>query len=266
MGISHSTARWLAPLSFGVDFAAQNYGMLSTPNMKDVHDANLSFFSPQPYFIAGFFMPQQIFQLVWLYRLYSARKGASNETEQDRKDLSTMVDFTPYYALGNFCIATWMIFWNRSALQTSNIFVVINSLAQLHYVFNRLPPMNLNSTNSVLTHIVAKTFAGIGVLDLLHNGAVAYFNHEVGDPGTLTKVLTAVGFGALASGSDWIVGGCLVYDLVALAVGQSQYGNDGWSKLLGMYAGGAAAIVGIKNLIRPPYVRGPGADGYRALN
>lgn len=29
--------------------------MLSTPNMKDIHDEHLSFFSPQPYMIAGFF-------------------------------------------------------------------------------------------------------------------------------------------------------------------------------------------------------------------
>lgn len=57
MDISHSTARGLAPLSFVVDFAAQNYGMLSSPNMKDVQDANLSFFSPQSSFIVGFFLP-----------------------------------------------------------------------------------------------------------------------------------------------------------------------------------------------------------------
>ena len=58
MGMTHSTARWVAPLSFAIDFAAQQYGMLSSPNMKDVHDAHLSFWSPQPFFIAGFFFPQ----------------------------------------------------------------------------------------------------------------------------------------------------------------------------------------------------------------
>lgn len=44
--------------------------MLSSPNMKDIHDKNLSFFSPQPYFIGAFFFPQQLFQLAWLYRLW----------------------------------------------------------------------------------------------------------------------------------------------------------------------------------------------------
>ncbi len=38
--------------------------------MKDINDKNISFFSPQPYFIGGFFFPQQLFQLAWLYRLW----------------------------------------------------------------------------------------------------------------------------------------------------------------------------------------------------
>lgn len=44
--------------------------MFSSPNMLDIHNQNLSFWSPQPYFIGGFFFPQQLFQLAWLYRLY----------------------------------------------------------------------------------------------------------------------------------------------------------------------------------------------------
>ena len=101
MGVSLSTARWLAPASFLIDFAAQQYGMLSTPNMKDIHDQNLSFFSPQPYFIAGFFFPQQIFQVVWLYRLWKL----DEKKPAERKELETMVDFVPFYSIGNLCIA-----------------------------------------------------------------------------------------------------------------------------------------------------------------
>ncbi|KAK3316598.1 hypothetical protein B0H66DRAFT_299308 [Apodospora peruviana] len=285
MGISHSTARWLAPLSFAVDFAAQTYGMMiSSPSMKEVHDANISFFSPQPFFIAGFFMPQQLFQLVWLYRLCRSPSSTSSSTssvakppgsgtfnsdhpgpdnDENDQDVSTMVDFAPYYALGNFCIATWMIFWNQTALRTSNMFVLINTLAQLYYVSTRLPTMNLSSTNSILTHIVAKTFAGIGVLDLLHNTSVAYFDHQM-TPSVLTKTLTGIGFASMALGSDWIFGSCLAYDLVALAVGQRQYGNESWGNLLAMYAGGTAVVVGLRNLIQPPY-NGRGASGYSSL-
>ena len=102
MGMSYSTAKWVAPMSFVIDFAAQQYGMLATPNMKDIHDANLSFFSPQPFFIAGFFFPQQLFQLGWLYRLY---KLDATKSEADRRELDQLVDFVPYYSVGNLCIA-----------------------------------------------------------------------------------------------------------------------------------------------------------------
>ena len=109
--------------------------------------------------------------------------------------------------------------------------------------------MDTSSTSSVLSHIVSKTFAGIGVLDLLHNGSVAFFNHQV-TPSFLTKALTGLGFGLAGACSDWIFGGCLVYDLVALAVGQSQHGDGDWAKLLGIYAVGVAGIVGLKNWVR----------------
>jgi hypothetical protein len=140
----------------------------------------------------------------------------------------------------------WMIFWNQSALKTANVFVLVNSFSQLYYIFGRQPPMNTRSTSSVLTHIVSKTFAGIGVLDLLHNGSVAYFNHQ--GPSTMVKILTGLGFGALASSGDWIFGGCMVYDLIALSVGQRGIGETGWSNLLGVYALGAAGIITAKNL------------------
>ena len=208
--------------------------------MKDIHDANLSFWSPQPYFIISFFLPQQLFQIAWLYRLYKLDPKKPGE----RVELDEMVDYVPYYIVGNVCIGTWMVFWNAEQLQISNIFVVVNSCTQLYYMFATLRPMNTKSTTSILTNIVCRTFAGIGVLDLVHNGSVAYFKDA---PATMTvKVVTALGFGLLSAASDWIFGGCLVYDLVALAVGQ----GGSWGQLLGAYAVGAAGIVTAKNLAR----------------
>lgn len=104
--------------------------------------------------------------------------------------------------------------------------------------------MNTRSTSSVLTHIVSKTFAGIGVLDFLHNTSAGFFKDVA--PSTTVKVLTGLGFAAGSAMSDWIFGGCLVYDLVALTVGQT----GDWRKLLGAYAVGSAAIVTAKNLAR----------------
>lgn len=66
--------------------------MLSSPNMKDVHDANLSFWSPQPYFIGGFFFPQQLFQLAWLYRLWKLDPNKPTE----RGDLDEMSESAEY--------------------------------------------------------------------------------------------------------------------------------------------------------------------------
>ena len=107
--------------------------------------------------------------------------------------------------------------------------------------------MNTSSSSSVLTHIVAKTFAGIGVLDFLQNNSIAFAKDQKAN--TIIKVLTGVGFGLGSAVSDWIFGGCLVYDLVALSVGQSAI-DPGWGKLLGAYAVGSAAIVGVRNLVR----------------
>ena len=137
-----------------------------------------------------------------------------------------------------------MLFWNAERLDVSHLFVTINTLTQLYYVFAKLEPMNTSSTSSVLTHVVAKTFAGIGVLDLLHNGSAAFFKGQ--PPSTAVKALTGVGFGLASAASDWIFGGCLVYNLVALAVGQS----GSWRTLLGAYAVGSAGIVVAKNLAR----------------
>ena len=137
-----------------------------------------------------------------------------------------------------------MIFWNSSRLDISNIFVCINSFSQLYFITARLAPMNTKSTSSILTHVVSKTFAGIGILDFLHNSSAAFFKDQ--SPSLAVKALTGVGFGLGAAASDWIFGGCLVYDLVALAVGQT--GN--WRTLLGMYALGAAGIVTARNIVK----------------
>lgn len=102
-----------------------------------------------------------------------------------------MVEYAPTYVLGNLCIAAWLIFWvsfiqrelgsvstrhcvstertlgrseigsadtsacaqNKNMPQASNVFVCINSFAQLYHVYFRLPARN-KETN--LTHWNAK--------------------------------------------------------------------------------------------------------------
>jgi hypothetical protein len=90
--------RYLAPASFLFDFAAQQYGMFSSPNMLDIHNKNLAAFSPQPYFIAGFFFPQQLFQLAWLWKLWNQQGNAAECRMMNR--------FAWAYSLGNVCIGS----------------------------------------------------------------------------------------------------------------------------------------------------------------
>ncbi len=137
-----------------------------------------------------------------------------------------------------------MVAWNANRLDISHGFVTINTLTQLYYLVAKLQPMNTSSTSSILTHIVSKTFAGIGVLDFLHNGSAAFFKDQ---PATLPiKLLTGLGFGLASAASDWIFGGSLVYDLVALAVGQ----QGEWRTWLSMFAVGCAGIVTAKNIAK----------------
>lgn len=83
--MADGNAECQAPASFIIDFAAQQYGLFSKPNMQDINDRNISFFSPQPYFIGAFFFPQQLIQLVWLYRLWKLDpKNPAERGELDR--------------------------------------------------------------------------------------------------------------------------------------------------------------------------------------
>ena len=69
--------------------------------------------------------------------------------------------------------AGWLYFWSKEDFITSQILVTINTFSQL-YAVSRLPPVTEASPALLrLTHLVAKTSAGIGVLDFVDNGSVA---------------------------------------------------------------------------------------------
>ena len=115
-----------------------------------------------------------ILQATWIRKLYVGRVDQAQLT------------YVPIYVLGNLCIcefmfhkihmpltrlrskAGWMIFWNREQFGWSQLFVCVNSFAHL-YAVTQLPDI---SERNALTHWVAKTTAGIGLLDLLDNGGV----------------------------------------------------------------------------------------------
>ena len=94
-------------------------------------------------------------------------------TEPARK--SPEPDAPPPFPLlepGNTMIGLWMFAWNSEHLKLAQLFVTINSLSQLFYVYALLPPSTRENRS---TRLVAQTFAGIGLLDLIHNGSVAFY-------------------------------------------------------------------------------------------
>lgn len=54
---------------------------------------------------------QQLIQLAWLYKLWKLGEAKS---ALEKADLQTIVDYVPYYAVGNLCIA-------GEAFNTANI-------------------------------------------------------------------------------------------------------------------------------------------------
>ncbi|TDL19435.1 hypothetical protein BD410DRAFT_752351 [Rickenella mellea] len=225
-----STARMMAPASLAINFGAQLYGSLSKPNIKDIADANHYAFSPNPYFIGAFFAPQLVLQLLWL-RQFFVRNGEAVEPPQ--------LSYAPIDVIGNMSLAAWMVFWQAEQFGLSELMVAINTFSQL-YAVSQLPPVGPENR---LTHFVAKSFAGIGILDLFDNGGVAM--RYPAPPSFAVQAMTSACFLASSVMSDWIMGGVLVYDLVAMAVGQ----KDTWGGTLGWLGGACAAIVVVKNAV-----------------
>lgn len=232
--------------AWSFNFLCQLYGMLSSPNMKDVADKYHAFLSPQPFAIALFFFPQSCLQVYWIYRLFQqSRSNLSLDSDTQDGDDTEAVGYAPVFILGNVCIGLWMVSWNNEHLGMSDVFVNINSIAQLYYVFLVLSPI---SQDNKLTHLVAKMFAGIGVLDVVDNASSAFANYEFDGfhPGLVTYILTLAAAGGLGFVSDPIFGACIVYDFLALFAG--QIGRGMWAFVLLLSAVISAALVVFKGL------------------
>lgn len=221
------------------NFACQMYGMTSDPNMKDIADDYHSFLSPQPFAIAIFFFPQTILQVYWIYRLWKnanqsnlsgepgENEGLNSGPSDEDEELDEAAKYAPIFALGNFSIGLWMVSWNSEHLGIALIFVLINSSSQLYYVLTRLPPLNRATW---LTHVVAKMFAGIGVLDIFDNAASFMLNYKYDQfyPGIVSMVLTFAASVAFPLIFDPIMGACIVYDFAGLFFGQLTRGWWTW--------------------------------------
>lgn len=251
------TAAYASAAAWSFNFLCQMYGMLSTPNMKDIAVKYHAFLSPLPIAIAVFFFPQTILQVYWIYRLYKQSSATSSplgdaDGHDDLNDLSgpdqeddeEAVPYAPFFILGNISIGLWMVFWNGEHLILSDILVNINSASQLYYCFARLSPI---SQSNKLTHLVAKMFAGIGVLDVVDNASSAFLNYDFThfEPGLVSYLLAIAAAAGLGFISDPIFGACLVYCWLALFLG--QLGQGLWAFILLICAGITAGVVVVKH-------------------
>ncbi|KZP27644.1 hypothetical protein FIBSPDRAFT_853507 [Athelia psychrophila] len=252
-------ARILALGSFIINFSCQLYGSLAKPNMKDIADANHYAFSPHPYFIAAFFSFQALFQLYWIAGLFKAKSASPSPKYEHRVTLGSEVPgvnayaegepepaqmaYVPIYALGNLCIAGWMVFWMQENFWASQTLVVINSTVQLYAVLSLLSPSSpfRISTQNWKTHLVANTFAGVGVLDFIDNGGVAL--KLKGPPSATVQAATVAAFLVLhlvsRASPDPTFTLCLAYDVLGLWAGHP--GEGSWRWILA----GLAAVLGV---------------------
>ncbi|BFZ58756.1 hypothetical protein PYCC9005_005821 [Savitreella phatthalungensis] len=233
----------VAAASFVFNFACQLYGMSSTPSMKDVADEYHALGSPYAPLIVVYFLWQAGIQLNWLFRIY--KRHVSGEGTRTGPSLSSQVGgvegefgedppdeaikYAPVFALGNFAIGLWMLAWNSKHLVVSLLFVLINSGAQLFYVFG---PLGQMTSDAMQTHLVAKMFAAIGILDIVDNASSAFFPYKMTGfhPGLITYVLALFLTLVLAAVSDAMFGVLLTYCYVALTLG--QLGEGMWALVL----------------------------------
>lgn len=226
MGNGLSNARYMALGSFIVNFGTQVYGMITTPNMKDVANAvsiltdeaaakliqvppSTTSRSPRtPGSSPRSSLAKPFYRLIGLgsysplavkiIRCFKTTEPPGPMEEMSNKRLlkkrphKLQCSMPPYmrsetFASVCFCfghivedrlvyafwIAGWLGFWLRRNFTASQILVTINTAFQL-FAVARLPTLTLSSPRLLLiTHLVAKTFAGIAVLDFLDNGGVA---------------------------------------------------------------------------------------------
>lgn len=114
-----------------------------------------------------------------------------------------------------------------TTLHTSNALVLTNILSYLLYLTTRL---------------VAKSFAGIGVFDLLHNASAAYFRGV--PPSSAVKVATGLRVRGRREREQ--LGAWRVFGLRSCGGGGAERGVEGAA---GVYAVGAAGIVAARDWV-----------------
>ncbi|KAJ7492298.1 hypothetical protein FB451DRAFT_1502264 [Mycena latifolia] len=226
-------ARALAVGTFASATLFQTYAFVTQHGPPD--DA---VYAPHSYFLVAFFAMQAGLQLCWIMQMFrsKARESSSallapmddadafRNVDADYAPESAQMAYVNMYALGNLCIVGSTLAWEFEHLILSQVFVVSNAACQLYFVFFALYSSGKFAwtPKNRLTHLVAKTSAGVAVLYMWKAWGVL----DIGSsrPSIQQQVHCGVLFLllAFASGPDPTLGICLLLDLAALAVGNTK--------------------------------------------
>ncbi|KAJ7269392.1 hypothetical protein B0H12DRAFT_1249909 [Mycena haematopus] len=228
-------ARFLAVATFVSATLAQGYAFLIRSSAKD------AVYAPNPYFLIVFFVIQTGLQLYWIMQLFhgvhQSRGPALLPGEHDRwsgvemeaeTNLSggepAQMAYILLYTISNVFIVGSTSTWQFGHFAASQICMALSTACQLYFIFIVLNTSGRHAwtPKNKLTHLVAKTGAGVallymwrawGVMDISpHRPAI----HQQANCGVLVLLL------AFASGPDPTLGICLLFDLAALAVGDTK--------------------------------------------
>ncbi|KAG8901997.1 hypothetical protein FRB99_004981 [Tulasnella sp. 403] len=233
--MENPATRCLALASIATNLATQGWGMLTSPTTQDVSDHNFSAFTPLAPLVGISFVVQQAVGIYWTWRMF-------NQPTPEHHSYALT------FSLGNLSLTLWCLAWHYERFLASCGFLILNTFVHLLFISTRLPPISYDNWD---THTVANLFAGLGILDIFHNGAVAYqayIQQGLGivdyiAPSLPIKLITGLVFISGSACGEWILGEVLVFDLMALSVAQ----RGSWATLLGVYALLCSLTVGLRN-------------------
>ncbi|KIL00804.1 hypothetical protein PAXRUDRAFT_129036, partial [Paxillus rubicundulus Ve08.2h10] len=240
--------------SFLIRFGCQLHGILTGPDAVRYLDLS----SP-----AAFFAMQVVLQLYWIKkpvhchvrhpspkyeRRVSLPGGRPSDTGSTR--IYERVAYAPIYALGNPCIGDCLDgFLNERVVLGCSDMVSANTFIQFYAVYYLLGTFSpfAPSKYNVSTHLVAKTLAGIAVLDFIDEGAVAAAR-VFGPPSVPVQTLTVILFTLLVCShqSGVVVSGlCIFYDVLAMAAGLLMFVRLSymWRRMASIQGDGASIPV-----------------------
>lgn len=198
-------------------------------------------YTPHPYFLMAFFVLQVGVQGYWIAQMFGppARESspallspldgpdALRAVGTERECEPAQMAYIPFYALGNVCIVGSTLAWAYEYPIFAQLFIACTTAAHLYFVLFALRASGKleRTRRNRLTHLVAKTGAGVAVLYLWRAWGAA--NLGSSRPAAQQQAHCGVLFLllAFASGPDPTLSATLSLDLAALAAGDT---TEGW--------------------------------------